>query len=434
MPCWGVAQDSVQLFSLEQAIQYAYDNNPEIKIAQIGIADAEQQIYENRAVGLPKLNATVNYQYFLQLPVSLIPAQFFDPTAGPDDFAEVQFGTKNNLTASLNLDAQVFDASFIVALAAAREFRVYKKKELEYAKQQVKKNVTLAYLSSLIYDENQAILDSNLKNLERILFSTKALYKNGFSEQLDIDRLELSKADLLTQRKSLDFQRHVALNNLKFMMGYPLDKPIGTTEKIATLIAGDLGQDVEALKLNINQRLEYQVAESGIRLSELNVRNIKAKGYMPTLDAFGTYQQSLQKNNLLGARENGWLPTAIIGLRLYVPIFDGLGRSARIQRATLDLEEAQRQKTQLLNSIQLEVNNAKIKYQDASGQVKSRKQNLTLAEKIYKTTNIKYNEGIGSSLEVRQAESDLYAAQQAYITALFQLLLAKAELDNAVGR
>lgn len=420
---------SQQEFSLKQAIKYGQSNSPSIQLAQIGVTDADQQIIENRALGLPTISANANYQHFLQLPAQLVPAEFFGGQAG--EFLELTFGTKNNFTASVQLQTLVFDASYFTALKASREYRIFATQRLNVAKQDVRKNVTLAYLATLIYDESVNILNSNSENLEQMLFETKELYKEGFAEQLDIDRLTLTFKQLKTQKDDLMRQKQISVNNLKFLMGFPIEQDLDVTDDLEVLVNN--GFVVEANEtLQLENRAEYQMLKTSIILQELNIIAQKQQGYYPSLSGFANYQQSLQGDNLFN--DSQWIPSAIVGLQLSVPIFDGFAREAKIERAKLDLEEVVRQRDQVVESIRLEVVNTKIKYQNAVQKVTNTKENLELAERIYKTTQIKYKEGLASSFELNQTESGLFVEQSSYIQALFGLLMAKAELEIALGK
>lgn len=421
---------SQQEFSLQQAVTYGQSNNPSVKISQIGISDADQQIIETRAIGLPTVRGGVNYRHFLQIPASLLPSEL----AGlpPGDLVQVQFGVKNNLAASLDVQSLLFDASYFTGLKAARNYRSFALQKVEVAKQDVKRNVTMAYLATLIYDETATVIDSNRSNLERLLFETKELYKEGFAEQLDVDRLTLSLKQLTTQTKSLGRQKEMAMNNLKFVMGFPLAQDLEITETLEGLVESGFSAEINE-KLVLDNNATYRMLKTGITLSEMSVTVQKQQGYYPNLVGFGSYQQSLQGNNLFNEAAV-WIPTALVGLQLNVPIFDGMARGAKVERAKLDVEEAIRQKDQYQEGVELEVENARIKYRDAIEKIANVKENQALAQRIYNTIQIKYKEGLASSFELNQAEGSLFMEQSSYIQALFELLMAKAELEIALGK
>jgi len=459
--CGGVlpaqAQQQAVQMTLEQAIDYALENSYKIKNAQIAIADAEERIVERRSAGLPQLSGGLNFQHYLSVPRQPLPEGFdifglfgqalsvdlYDELSpgtqmavdqaftgqnnGTDGSEGVAFFLRNNFTASVNLDAMVFDGSFFVALEAAREYRGYTKREFSTKKREVRNSVIEAYLPVLLIQENIELLDKNIANLNRLLFETKALYKEGFAEQLDIDRQQLSLSNLKTERNNLVRQKEVALSALKNTIGYPIEDPLVVVDDLEEMKKE--AEQLLAMEPKPSQRPEVALIDQAIRMSELNVKLNKA-GYLPSLRAFGTVQQQYQGDDF----ETGfWAPAAFVGLNLNVPIFDGLNKKAKIQRARLELEKTRNQREELLRGIRLEVTTAQTNYQSASERLERQQQNLELAERIYETAQIKYREGVGSSLEVTQAEQSLYSTQSNYMQALYDMLLAKERLEMALG-
>jgi outer membrane protein TolC len=441
-PLWLSAQEPAS-FSLEEAIRYAYENNLNLKNAQIKVADAREQIVERRSTGIPQLKSSVGYNYFIDIPTQILP-DFLSPAiygvllneglvSDLPSFSQeglpAQFGTKHNLTASLDLSVMAFDASYLLGLKAARMYKEYAVRELDATRQEIKYQVISAYLPTLLLEENLKMLDKNIGSVDALLRETQALYREGFVEQLDVDRLELSLANLSIERENLARQKELALNNLKFALGYPMDQQLEVTEELTALSAQAAPEDLSGT-INYAVRPEYNLAGKGLELSELNV-GLNRSGYIPTLTLFGSYQQSLFANDL---SEGQWFPTTVVGAQLNIPIFDGLNKKAKVQRARLDLETARNQMLDLERLINLEVTNARSSYINAQQRLKSQERSLQLAEKIYQTTQIKYREGVGSSIEVTQAEQSLYQTQQLYIQALYDLTLAKVSLDKALGR
>lgn len=422
------AQEATKM-TLEDAIKYALENNIDMRLAQISIADADQQIIERRAIGIPQLSAGVNYQYFIQIPASVVDLSTFDPNVPEGTFEKIEFGLKNNLTASIDMQTLLFDASYLTGLKAAKAYRSYVQKDRERVIYEVRNRVIESYLPALILEESKKTLVKNIGNLESLLNETRALYKEGFVEQLDVDRLDLSLANLQVELENLDRQKELVYNVLKFQMGYPVNDPIEAVDDIDALFIPASEEDLTA-DINYARRPEIQVLEMGIKLNELNVE-LNRSGYLPSLAAFGSYQQSAQGNNLFD--NPVWVPSAIVGLQLNVPIFDGFDKRAKINRAKLDLEEAINQQNQIKQAISLEITNARTSYINALQRLDSQGKNLKLAEKIYNTTKIKYKEGVGSSLEITQAEQSLYETQQNYIQARYDLLVAKRALDKALG-
>ena len=415
-------------FTLEEAVHYAMENSLTLKNSLIDITDADEAILENRAFGLPKVSFGVNYQYFLELPVSLVPAEFFGGMAG--EFSELTFGTKNNLTASLEASTMVFDWSYFTGLRAARTYRNVASQQVVTTQREVRNQVQSAYLPPLILEESKKTIQKNISNLEKLLFETKEMYKAGFVEQLDVDRLELSLANLASDVENLNSQKELAYNVLKFAMGYPINQPISVNDEIDKLLIDATELDITDPSTFLRNRPEIRLAELGIEMSQLNVEYQKSTLY-PSLGAFGQYQQQAQGNKLFDSQ---WFDVAVVGLQLNVPIFNGLGTKSKINRAKLEVEKAQNDLKQLERVINMEVGNARASYLNAKRKVENQIKNVSLAQRIYDTTHIKYKEGVGSSLEITSAEQELFRTQQNMIQAKYDLLQAKIALDTALGK
>lgn len=418
-------------YTLQEAIDYALEQNRQLELQQLNIEDADAQILEYWATGIPTLNGNLRYQHFINIPTSLVPAEFFG--GDPGTFAEIQFGTKNNLQGSLELNALLFDGSFFVGLKAQQLYKDLRQKELKQTKTEVEYNVTKAFLNVMVAHKNLEILQKNIDNLNSNLGEVRESYEAGFLEKLDVDRLELSLQRLKTQLKSVEGNAWVSKNLLKFQMGYPINDSISVEGDLESAFQADLVKNVDTdAEINVENRPEHDVARKGLELNEVDIKRLRA-GYLPKLTAFGSHSESLQRNDLFDENEAPWLPSTIVGANLSLPIFDGFDRKAKIQRAKISKEKTLRQISQLEENIRMEVVNARIQYNNAQRQLSDAQRSLDLSEEIYETTQTKFKEGVGSSLEVKQAEADYFSAQSSYINALYELLTAYTDLKKANG-
>lgn len=418
----GLAQSSEM--SMEQAIDYALTNSPEIQDALLKVQDAEAQILQSKSTGLPQLSASGQYQRYFKVPLVPLPPEF----TGPDGPQEVSFVQKNNLTGSVNLDAMIFDAAYFVALKAARSARSYAQLELVNSQREVRKQVRDVYLPVLLLQSNLEQLDKNIESLTTLQQETEEIYKAGFAEQLDVDRLSLSLANLQTERESLDRQYQNAIRALRFTINYPEGQDLSISDDLDGLLAEFDGEILTA-KVDYNRRPEVRLLDQAVILNDYNIQNFKTQ-YLPNLRGFGGYQYQYQGNDFT----NGfWAPTGFVGLSLNIPLYDGGFKRSQIQRAQISRDQVMVQKTTVQRLIDLEVENARASYTSANERLDAREKNLELAQRIYDTTQIKYREGVGSSLEVNQAEQDLYTAQTNRLQALYELLQARIDLEEALG-
>jgi len=424
------AETQVWNISLAEAKEYAKKYHPTVSSAMLDIAKAEEQINEIKASGLPQLNASVDINHYLKQPVSIIPS--FDPNAPEGTTQELIFGTKNNLTAGISANQLLFDASFFQGLKLAEIYSDLAKKKALQTSLETQFKVEQAYLSALIAKENIALLQNNMPTINRILFETEQLFINGFAEAVEVDRLVLSKSNLETQIANLQEQHDLAVELLRFQMGYGEEKVLILTDNLDDLME----MDIVALD-SVNEaknRIEYEVMETQNALNDMNIKTIEAR-YYPSVAAYGNYQWAAQREkfNYLNLNEP-WFDTFIIGLTVNVPIFDGFLKRSQIEQAKIDKEKINYATEILDQAVTLEIKQAKTNYTNALIQKQSQDDNLKLAQKIYNTAMIKYKEGLGSSLELNSAESALLETQANYINSLYNLILAKSDINKAYGK
>ncbi|BDS14796.1 TolC family protein [Aureispira anguillae] len=432
------AQEADQ-FSLSEAVTYAQTRSNSVRTAELDIAKSKAEVQEYTAIGIPKLNGGAEYNYFIHLPTQLIPNDAFAfeipgiPLPKPEPgYTETKFGTRNQLTFSLNLSTLVFDGSYFVGLKASRGLLAMTKRQADLTKYDIKHTVVKAYLQVLIAEENKGVLLRNIENLKKMKAETQAFLDNGMVEQLDVDRLDLSLSNLQVELEALARQTELAYNVLKFQMNYPLDKEIQLTNKLDDIMALPDANDLEG-EVAYDQRIETDILNQTIHLNELNVKRY-TMGYLPSLSAFASHQQVLQRDDLFDANSPGFFPTTLVGLKLDVPIFDGFDKAAKIKKSKIDVAKYKLQLEDLKRSIKLQVVNSRAIYNNARERLENQDKNLALAEKILNTTRIKYREGVGSSLEMSQAEQELYRTQANRLNALYELVVAKADLDKALGK
>ena len=434
-------------FSLEEAVSYGIVNQNSIKMTDLEIANADSEIKEVKAIGMPQINGAIDYNYFFYVPKQPV-ADFISPavfgileaeglpttTQGPTETFEFSFVQPQQLNLGVSASMLVFDGSYLVALKASKLYKELVRKQKDANVNQVKANITKAYLAILIAEENKKTLNDNINTLSKSLAEVKAMYEAGFMESLDVDRLQLSSDNLKTQLANVDGLIELSKNLLKFQMNFPLDDEISLSEDINRLIVKfDAEADNSNIQIDPSQRPEFQILNTTAELNALDLKRNKA-GYLPNLAAFASFQESLQRTNLFDNDETGFLPTGLLGFKINVPIYDGGEKSAKIQKVKVNIEKVNLQKNEFTNVMTLQVKNAQVAMANAKRNLENRQKALAMNQSIYDRTKIKFTEGVGSSVEVTQAENGLYAAQSQVIAGYYDLLTAKVDLDIALGK
>lgn len=442
----GLSQNS---FTLDEAIDYAMKNSNSLKLKKIDILEADQSIKELKSRGMPTVNGSLGYQYFPAVPQQPL-EDFISPIVigvlnntvtqqmpipiGDPTFFEVSFAQKHNVAASIDARALVFDGSYLAAVKAARLYKDFVETGVAVSEQEIRNNVTKAYMNVLILEINKETIEKNIASLEKSLFETRELYKEGFVEELDVDRLVLSLSNLNTEKGKLLQVENLSKNLLKFQMDYPMNDPIELAEDLETIIEKSKIDEVNLEdEYDISQRPEHIQIRKGMELQDIQLESVK-KSNWPSLSAFANAGETLARNELFNNDLPGWLPSVVLGLNVNIPIYDGGYRNSQIEKSKLATQKAMIQLSDFERAVDLQISNARLQYINAKASLESREQSLALAEKIFEKTQIKFREGVGSSIELTQAENALFNEQSQYINAMYELLTAKIDLEIALGK
>ena len=422
------AANAQQNFSVEEAVQYAIRNHSSTKKDVIKIADAEAQMKAIKATGLPQLNGSAEYQYFIEVPAMPLPKEF-DPTG---EGGTIAFQKRNNLNLGLNASMLAFDGSYLVALKAAKLYREYVRSQTEITPITIRKNVTDSYYTVLIAEKNKAQLEKNINIIQTLRKEVGEIYKAGLNEKLDVDRIDLSISNLQSTINVLSRNIEILKNVLKFQMQLPMDQQITLTDNFDVIYnEAQTEQSKSVEQLNIQNRPEYRSIGKGIELAKLDIDRFK-KGYLPSLSVFGSFGRGFQSDNIF--KSGGlWIPTSLVGIKLAVPIYDGGAKKANIQRAQIVVDNNVIDRNDFERATNLEVINAQQSYLNALETVKDKQKSLDLAQEIFRVSQVKYKEGIGASFETQQAEAELYSAQAGLIQAQSEVITSKFAIEKALG-
>ena len=424
-------------YSLQEAIQYGTTHNINVKNTQTDAQSAESRIGEIRAVGLPQVSASVSLLDNLIIQRAFLPAVFFDQNA-PSDAPPiaVQFGVKYSGNAALQLNQILFNAQWLLGLKAAQAYRELAVKNITQSKIQVAESVSKAYYSVLVAEERAKLLDLNIQRLDSLTREMGAMNQKGFVEKLDVDRLEVSLNNLKTERTKVQNLVDLSYYMLKFQMGMKLDEQILLTDRINEADVDRIAAEVKAddgSNFSYDQRIDYSILKNNLQLSEMDVENNK-RGYYPTVAAFAGYGYNTGRNSFGDVFSSPWFNNANIGLSINIPVFDGFTKKYKIQQAKFTVDKVKQGLSLVEQSIDLQIRSANITIVNGLETLKTQKRNLALAQEVVRVSKIKYQSGTGSNIEVINAESALKEAQTNYFASLYDLLLAKVDLDKAKGK
>jgi outer membrane protein len=462
-PIWVQAQQISSGFTLDQCIVYALENTVDVKNARVDEEIAVAKVRETRGIGLPQVDASLDVTHNQKLPRFF--AQYstaqgfsgFDENGNPNldipgvtssDIVASQnfFQLKSGGTAGLRIDQLLFNSSYLVGLKAANTYKELSYKSTERTEINVIENVMKAYYGVLVNRERITLFDANILRMDSTLRTTRALNQNGFAEAIDVDRIQVTLNNLKSERLKYINLQNLSMVLLKYQMNYPMEQELAVSGTLSDLKVNEKLFDEYREGWDYKNRIEYKMLATETRLLELDVKN-KTSYSLPSLSGFVNLGYSTQSPDVGGLfktnsnfSDNGfvgpdkWYSYSTFGVSLKVPIFSGLQRTYQIQQAKLALLKNQNSFTSLKQSIDLSISQNTTTYQNSIETLRSQEENMQLADKVARVTKIKYEQGVGSNIEVIDAERSLVTSQVNYYNALYDAILAKIDLDKAYAK
>ena len=420
------AQDIPESFTLQEAIDWGMEYNRTLQSASMEYQKAHKEKWKTISIGFPQINANLQYQNNLEQPVSLIPAQFFGGNEG--EFAEVVFGTKQTATGMVELNQLLFDGTYVVGVQGIRHYIETAANVLEKNRLEIKKAIITAYVNVQVAHENLEILNKNIAALENNLRETQELLNNGFVEEESVEQLRLTLSSLKVQINYTHKTVALVENVLNLLLGIDISKKIKLTETLEILVTKEILEDKNTDDYSNN--IDIRLAENNVTSESLLYRLERAKA-LPSFSAFlnGMYMGNSDTFTFTQSNQK-WFGSSAFGLRVRVPIFSSLGRTASSQKAKLSLLQAETQLIETKAKVYVEWQNAKNNYSLAIDNFQTAKENVALAERIERKNTTKFFEGLTGSFELRQAQVQLYQAQQNLVQSMRQLILDKTTLET----
>jgi outer membrane protein TolC len=418
-------------FSLQEAIEHAIQNNYSAINASRDIEIAKQKKWETTTIGLPQINGNVNYQYNFEIQKSVVPAEFFGGNQG--EFAEVAFGTKQNMSGVLSLGQLIFDGSYLVGLQSAKTYLKISENAKVKTNQELKEMVVNSYGNVLLAEESISILEKNKGILEKTLSDTKEIFKNGLIEEENVEQLQITLSSINSSLQNVKRQQKIALNMLKLFLGIELENDLQLKDKLADLAQNNIDLQLLSKEFNVTNSIDYQIGKN-LETSKLLLLKLEKSRALPSLganvnfgyNAFGDQFQFFSQNQK-------WLNFSNVGVGLNVPIFSSGARSARTQQAKIALEQSRTQLTETEQKLKLNFQKAKSDYEYSIEQLATSKDNLKLADRIENKNQIKFKEGLSSSFDLTEAQRQLYTTQQNYLQALLDVINKRASLEKILN-
>jgi outer membrane protein len=415
-------------FTLKECINYSNTNNSNIKIAGYDVTISQKKVNEQIGTMLPQVDASGSYTDNLKLSTTVLPGELMGQ---PGTQIPVTMGTKHNLSGSVQLTQKIFDPTFGIALNAAKISKQLSEQTLEKTSEQTAYNISITYYQTLVIEKQLNSLRATLVASEKLLESAELKYKNGMAKKVDVDKIRVSYNNTKSQLQQNELSYRQSLNTLKYEMGMPVDNTIVLLDTVLNINIQTL--EAQADSFSVDRHIDYQLQKTNLIIYEMDKKRNKA-GYLPSLSFSASYGFSAMRNKFDFTESGGdWYPNSSIGITLKVPIFDGLQRNAKISQSKLNIEKSMENIRLTEQSIKVELSNSEIQYRNAVDNIHNEKDNLDLAENVYENTQLEYQQGAGSSLDLVQAESSYRESLNNYYNKLLNLYIAKIDLEQSKG-
>ncbi len=416
----------IRKFSLKEAIQYAQENNYNAINSKKDIDKAIQKRREVIAMGLPQVNGNIGYQNNIDIQKSAIPGEIFG--GPPGSFQVAAFGITHIGAASASVSQLIFNGSYLVGLQSSKLYLKIFNDINQKTKTEIKNLTISSYGNVLIARESVLILEKNRKILEKLLSDSKEIYKNGLTEEENVEQLQLTLNSLNTSINELNSNKQLAEDLMKVILGIPLIENIELTDKLEGLTNENIA--FVAGELDLDKNIDYTLQQNDLESKRLLIKLEQSKA-LPTLAAqYNIGANSFNNQFTFFNTSQRWYQYSNVGINLSIPLFSGFERSARTAQAKIDYDISKIKLTEKEQTLMLEYKKAKTDYEYSIKKYNNAKDNLRLAERIESKQQTKFKEGLSTSFDFADAQRQLYAAQQEYLASMADIINKKAQLEK----
>jgi len=431
MPTILLAQAEENSFTLKEAQAYALAHNYGAQNAEKDVLIAKKKVWETTAMGLPQVTAEGKFQKILDIPVTLVPANSFNPNAPADQLMTLKFGLGYNNSLGLSASQLIFDGSYIVGLQAAKTYKELSINNQIKTEIELKEAVAQAYYTVLIAEENTKSLTVSLTVLESMFKESEALYKEGMVEEQNVNQLKLSVNEISTAVGIAEGQIEFARKLLQLQMGMDIGTPMLLTDNLNTFI-GEITTLPAKTEFKLANLVDFALVETNTKLMQLNYKKEKYS-FFPTVNLFFSHLQQNMNNQFDAFSGGRYYPSTVVGASVKLPILTSGARLAKMGQAKVELEKALNKQKEVEQGLIYQSQLAESHVETANEVYVNQKENMALAKSIYDKTIKKYNEGMVSSMELAQTQNQYLTAEGKYIKSLLDLFTAKSELKKAFG-
>jgi outer membrane protein len=406
--------------NLDEAINVALHNHPAIKEYQERSASAKAQIGISRANLLPQVSHTSSYYYG-----NSVPSSSLNIPSGVGQFGSNAGKVGDFVVHSFQVNQLLYDfGKTLGQVGQSRALYGVSRMDLSNLRQQVALDAKTAFFGYLAAERAVKVSEENLHLNEDLVRQAQGFYQVGTKPKIDVTTAEANlytaQSDLITARNNLQ----VAQVNLMTALGLKTWPYGGLTYQLdARPKLTDLS---EAKEKALTDRPDYLKNKFQQKADQQAVRTAQA-GYFPTL-----YSQGLQ--NTQGKAYGDIRGTWSLSVNAKVPIFEGLVTKYSVQQAKANLRATQANEQVLSQDINKQVEQTYLNVRAAAEKTRATAKAQDAAKENWDLAQGRYKAGVGSIIEVTDAQVKFFNAELSYIRSVYDLKVAEAQLEKAVGK
>jgi len=420
-------------FSLQQAQDYAYNNNYDLRNSNYDVQIAKKMVNQNITIGLPQINGSLDYVDYFLMPTQMIPDIFSQPPRY-DVLVPVQFGATYNMTLKGTLTQLIYNGQYLVGIQTAKAYLETVKQKNIKDQVDVRDLVAENYVGLLVIEESTRILDSTYKIVSKMVDEAQQAFKNGLLEDIDVDQLELNKSNLEATLIDTRNRELIAYNFFKFILGVKEDQEIILADDLNSFLAQINRDQLINQPFDYNYNIDYKMLKQQEHLTEMQFKLSKTT-YQPTLTAFLSANTSAQRQdwNFFNTSKP-WFAAATFGVSMQIPIWSSGSRKYGVDQARLNLYKMKVLDEKVKTQVQLQVETAKKDFDNSYLVYQNKQKGFETALKIYEKTTMKYKQGISSSTDLDQKYNQFLSANSDYMRSIFDMIRNKIRLSRLLEK
>ena len=399
--------------SLREAQDYAVKQNRSLKNAALAVQEAYAQRWQTIAAMLPQADGSYSYSNYLGYSATM------SMMGNNIDINMPNVGALG-VTATIGLNGQGIVGVLLNNLAIEM-----KKISLEQSESSLRASVTTSYMSVLVMQEIQQLLDSSLANIESLAEMTQQTVNAGAAEQTTADQLKVRVNTLKNSINSTKRNCELAKNSLRVLLAVPAETELTLTQTTADLLSAEAVLNLLGENFNINNNLNYRLLEKSTELAKKNV-HMAGWAYGPTVSLAYNYTNQ----HYYGEGGMRMTPPNVIQVNVRMPLWSSGKRAAGVVEKKIAYEEAKNTLAETTENLGIQFQQLRFNLQNAYETYMNEKENMEVTQRVFAHTTNKYHWGTASNLELTNASNDLISAQSSYVQAVLTLVNAQVELDK----